>query len=55
MRVELIRNKESSVSEEQINALAMSLYYSMLEYFQSEEGKAEYAEFLALQEEQKAA
>lgn len=55
MVIELNRKTENSINEEQLNALAMSFYYAMLEYFQSEKGQAEFAEFLEMQNIQKAA
>ena len=55
MVIELNRKAEHNIPEEQLNALAMSFYYSMLEYFQSEKGQAEFAEFLEMQNIQKAA
>ena len=55
MVIELNRKNEHSIPEEQLNALAMSFYYAMLEYFQSEKGQAEFAEFLEMQNVQKAA
>lgn len=55
MVIELNRKTENSIPEEQLNALAMSFYYAMLEYFQSEKGQAEFAEFLEMQNVQKAA
>lgn len=55
MVIELNRKTEHSIPEEQLNVLAMSFYYAMLEYFQSEKGQAEFAEFLAMQTEKQAA
>ena len=55
MVIELNRKTEHNIPEEQLNALAMSFYYAMLEYFQSEKGQAEFAEFLEMQNVQKAA
>ena len=55
MVIELNRKTEHSIPEEQLNALAMSFYYAMLDYFQSEKGQAEFAEFLEMQNIQKAA
>lgn len=55
MVIELNRKTEKSIPEEQLNALAMSFYYAMLESFQSEKGQAEFAEFLAMQAEKQAA
>lgn len=55
MVIELNRKTEHNIPEEQLNALAMSFYYAMLEYFQSEKGQAEFAEFLAMQNEKQAA
>ena len=55
MVIELNRKTEHSISEEQLNALAMSFYYAMLEYFQTEKGQAEFAEFLEMQNEKQAA
>lgn len=55
MVIELNRKNEHNIPEEQLNSLAMSFYYAMLEYFQSEKGQAEFAEFLEMQNVQKAA
>lgn len=55
MVIELNRKTENNIPEEQLNSLAMSFYYAMLEYFQSEKGQAEFAEFLEMQNVQKAA
>ena len=55
MVIELNRKAEQSIPEEQLNSLAMSFYYAMLEYFQTEKGQAEYAEFLEMQTEKQAA
>lgn len=55
MVIELNRKTEHSIPEEQLNALDMSFYYAMLDYFQSEKGQAEFAEFLEMQNIQKAA
>lgn len=55
MVIELNRKNKYSIPEEQIDALAMSFYYAMLEYFQSEKGQAEFAEFLEMQNEKQAA
>lgn len=46
---------EQSVSDEQLNALAMSFYYTMLEFFSSEKGKAEFEEYLEKKNENAAA
>ncbi len=53
--IELNRKSKNSIPEEQLNALAMSFYYAMLEYFQSEKGQAEFAEFLEMQNEKQVA
>lgn len=55
MIIELNRKTENNIPEEQLNALAMSFHYAMLEYFQSEKGQVEYAEFLEMQIEKQAA
>lgn len=55
MVIELNRKNEYSIPEEQFNALAMSFYYAMIEYFHSEKGQAEFAEFLEMQNEKQAA
>lgn len=55
MVIKLNRKTEYSIPEEQLNALAMSFYYAMLDYFQSEKGQAEFAEFLEIQNEKQAA
>ena len=55
MVIELNRKTENSIPEEQLNALAMSFYYAMLEYFHSEKGQAEFAEFLKMQNEKQVA
>ena len=55
MAIELNRKTEHNIPEEQLNALAMSFYYAMLEYFQTEKGQAEFAEFLKMQNEKQAA
>lgn len=55
MVIELNRKNKYSIPEEQLNALALSFYYAMLKYFQSEKGQAEFAEFLAMQTEKQAA
>lgn len=55
MIIELNRKTENSIPEEQLNALAMSFYYAMLEYFQSEKGQAEFAQFLEMQDDRQAA
>lgn len=55
MVIELNRKTENNISEEQLNALAISFYYAMLEYFQTEKGQAEFAEFLEMQNEKQAA
>ena len=39
MVIELNRKNEHNIPEEQLNALAMSFYYAMLEYFQTEKGR----------------
>lgn len=48
-------DRKTDIPEEQLNALAMSFYYAMIEYFQSEKRQAEYAEFLEMQNEKQAA
>ena len=53
--IELNRKNKYNIPEEQLNSLAMSFYYAMLEYFQSEKGQAEFAEFLEMQNEKQAA
>lgn len=55
MVIELNRKEKYNIPEEQIDALAMSFYYAMLEYFQSEKGQSEFAEFLEIQTEKQAA
>lgn len=55
MVIELNRKTENSIPDEQLNALAMSFYYAMLEYFQSEKGQAEFGEFLEMQTDRQAA
>lgn len=55
MVIELNRKTENSIPEEQLNALAISFYYAMLEYFQTEKGQAEFAEFLEMQTDRQAA
>lgn len=55
MVIELNRKTENNIPEEQLNALAMSFYYAMLEYFQSENGQAEFAQFLEMQDDRQAA
>ena len=55
MVIELNRKTENNIPEEQLNALAMSFYYAMLEYFQSAKGQAEFAEFLKMQNEKQVA
>lgn len=55
MVIELNRKTENSIPDEQLNALAISFYYAMLEYFQTEKGQAEFAEFLEMQNEKQAA
>ena len=55
MVIGLNRKDKYNIHEEQLNALAMSFYYAMLEYFQSEKGQAEFAEFLEMQNEKQAA
>lgn len=55
MVIELNRKTENSIPDEQLNALAISFYYAMLEYFQSEKGQAEFAEFLEMQTDRQAA
>ncbi len=55
MVIELNRKTEHSIPEEQIDALAMSFYYAMLEFFQTEKGKAEFAEFVEMQNEKQVA
>ena len=55
MVIELNRKTENSIHQEQLNALAISFYYAMLEYFQTEKGQAEFAEFLEMQTEKQAA
>ena len=55
MVIELNRKNKDNIPEEQLNALAMSFYYAMLEYFQTEKGQAEFAEFLEMQNVQKSA
>lgn len=55
MVIELNRKTENSIPDEQLNALAISFYYAMLEYFQSEKGQAEFAEFLEMQDDRQAA
>ena len=55
MVIELNRKTENSIPEEQLNDLAISFYYAMLEYFQTEKGQAEFAEFLEMQTEKQAA
>ena len=55
MVIVLNRKTEYIIPEEQLNSLAMSFYYAMFEYFQSEKGQAEFAEFLAMQTEKQAA
>ena len=55
MVIELNRKTENSIPDEQLNALAMCFYYAMLEYFQSEKGQTEYAEFLEMQDDRQAA
>lgn len=55
MVIELNRKTENNIPEEQLNALAMSFYYAMLEYFQSEKRQTEFAEFLEKQTEGQAA
>lgn len=55
MVIELNRKTENNIPEEQLNALAISFYYAMLEYFQTEKGQAEFAEFLEMQTDRQAA
>lgn len=55
MVIELNRKTENSIPDEQLNALAISFYYAMLEYFQTEKGQAEFAEFLEMQTDRQAA
>lgn len=55
MVIELNRKTENSIPDEQLNALAISFYYAMLEYFQTEKGQAEFAKFLEMQNEKQAA
>ena len=55
MVIELHRKNKDNIPEEQLNALAMSFYYAMLKYFQSEKGQAEFAEFLEMHTEKQAA
>lgn len=55
MVIELNRKTENSIPDEQLNALAISFCYAMLEYFQTEKGQAEFAEFLEMQNEKQAA
>lgn len=55
MVIELNRKTENNIPDEQLNALAMSFYYVMLEYFQSEKGQAEFAQFLEMQDDRQAA
>lgn len=55
MVIELNRKTENNIPEELLNALAMSFYYAMLEYFQTEKGQAEFAEFLEMQTDRQAA
>lgn len=55
MVIELNRKTENNIPEEQLNALAMSFYYAMLEYFQLEKGQAEFAQFLEMQDDRQAA
>ena len=55
MVIDINRKTVNNIPDEQLNALAMSFYYQMLEYFQSEKGQAEYAKFLKMQNGQQAA
>ena len=55
MVIELNRKTEYNIPEEQLNALAISFYYAMLEYFQSEKRQAEFAEFLEMQDDRQVA
>lgn len=55
MVIELNGKNECGISDEQMNAFVASIYNAMLEYFQSEKGQAEYAEFLAVRDEKQAA
>lgn len=48
-------DRKTDIPEEQLNALAMSFYYAMIEYFQSEKRQAKYAEFLEMQNDRQAA
>ena len=40
---------DKKVTDEQLNALAMNLYHSMVKYFESEKGSKEFEEYLLKQ------